>query len=95
MELSSASLKNTVSHFLRRYHLLIFTFSVLGGLAVCVFLINNLIVKSSDISDYNPAAPSTSFDQDTMQRIKELHSSSDNARDDLDLSSGRTNPFVE
>ena len=95
MELSTASLKLTLGRFFRRYHLLIFTIGVLGGLSVCMLLINGIIIKSSDISGYEPAATNTSFDQDTIERIKELHSSQDAAPDDLNLGNGRSNPFVE
>lgn len=95
MELSSATLKNSLGHFLRRYHLLVFTISILGGLSVCMLLLNGIIIKSGDTTGYTPTAAPASFDKDTMQRIKELHTSTDNASDDLNLSSGRTNPFVE
>jgi hypothetical protein len=95
MELSSTSIKATLAHFFRRYHLLIFTLSVLGGLIVCMLLINSIIVKSGDTSDHTPAAPSTGFDKETMERLKVLRTANDTQPDDLDLSKGRTNPFVE
>lgn len=95
MELSSTSIKASLAKIFRRYHLLIFTFSVLGGLIVCMLLINGIIVKSGDTSDHAPATPSTGFDKETMERLKTLRSADDSRPDDLDLSKGRTNPFVE
>lgn len=95
MEISSNSLKATLAKFFRRYHLLIFTLSVLGGLIVCMLLINNIIIKSGDTTGHAPTAPSAAFDEETMARIKALRSPTDTKPDDLDLSKGRTNPFVE
>lgn len=95
MEITPASLKTGIAKFIKRYHFLIFTVSVLGGLAVCMFLINNIIIKSGDSTGYEPAATNTSFDQQTIDRIKQLHTASDSTADDLNLGQGRSNPFVE
>lgn len=95
MELSSTSLKTTLAKFFRRYHLLIFTVAVLGGLIVCMLLINSIITKSGDTTGHAPTAPSAAFDEETMERIKALRSANDARPDDLDLNKGRTNPFVE
>lgn len=95
MEITSASLKTSFTKFIKRYHLLIFTVLVLGGLVVCMFLINNIIIKSGDTTGYEPAAANTSFDQQTIDRIKQLHTAGENAADDLNLGQGRSNPFVE
>ena len=95
MELSSASLKASLAKIFRRYHLLIFTVAVLGGLIVCMLFINNIIVQSGDTSTHQPTAPSAGFDKETMERIKALRSADEGRPDDLDLSKGRTNPFVE
>lgn len=95
MEITSASLKTGLAKFIKRYHLLIFTIFVLGGLIVCMLLINNIIIKSGDTTGYEPAAESTAFDQQTIDRIKQLHTAGEAAPDDLKLGQGRSNPFVE
>lgn len=95
MEITSASLKNSLSKFIKRYHLLIFTVFVLGGLTLCMFLINGIIIKSGDTTSYKPATTDTTFDKQTIERIKQLQTADDNAVDDLNLGQGRSNPFVE
>ena len=78
---------------LHRYHVMIFVIFVLGGLVVMVFLLNGIIVQSSNSGDYVPET-TQNFDQKTMDRIKELKTRDDPASQ-LDLSRGRSNPFVE
>ena len=95
MDINTASLKHSLGHFLRRYHLLAFSVIVLGGLIVCMLLINGIIVKSSDVSNYGKTDSSPAFNKKTIQAITELHSSTDAPSDDLNLSDGRSNPFVE
>lgn len=95
MDITPASIKSGFSHFLRRYHLIAFSVLVLGGLIVCMLLINGIVTKSGDVSGYTPTSTSPAFDKDTMQRISELRSSTDAATDTLNLSNGRSNPFVE
>jgi len=72
---------------------MIFVVFVLGGLVVMVFLLNNIIVRSSNSGDYTPGT-NQGFDQKTMDRIKELKTR-DDPEAPLDLSRGRSNPFVE
>lgn len=95
MDINPTSLKISLTKFIKRYHLLIFTVLVLGGLVVCMFMINNIIIQSSDAAGYEPAASNTSFDQETIDRIKKLYTATDGAPDDLNLGQGRSNPFVE
>lgn len=98
MNISSASLKSAFSHFLTRYHMIVFTIVVLGGLAVCMFLINAIIAQTGGENSANlvsPTAASSSFDQQTIERIKQLHAADDTAQSNLDLSNGRVNPFVD
>lgn len=93
MEISLTSLKKTITNTLHRYHVIIFTIFVLGGLTVVVFLLNNIIIKSGDSSNY--AVDTTAgFDKKTIERIKQLNSR-DEPADSLDLSGRRSNPFVE
>lgn len=95
MDISSSSLKTSISSFISRFHGLIFTIIILGGLIVCMLLINDIIHKSTDSTGYTPTGTDTTFDQATIDRISRLHTSTDTSNGSgLDLS-GRINPFVD
>lgn len=94
MELSLTSFKTSFSKFLARFHVIIFTIIILGGLIVAMLLINATIGQSDTSSNYTPPSTNTNFDQQTIDRIQKLHPASDNATSTLDLS-GRVNPFVD
>lgn len=94
MELSLTSLKTRLGKFLARFHVLVFTVLILGGLIVAMLLINATIGQSDTSSNYTPPSANTTFDQQTIDRIEKLHSASDNATSTLDLS-GRVNPFED
>jgi hypothetical protein len=95
MDISLGLIKNSLSNFIRRFHVTIFVILVIGGLVVVVLLLNNVIIRSSEQGDYVPpsSAPS-SFDETTIDKIEQLKSRTD-ASTPLDLSKGRINPFVE
>lgn len=95
MELSLTNLTSKLGSFLSRFHVIVFTIIIIGGLIVCVLLINATVTESDSSSNYTPPSTNTSFDQQTIDRIKQLHSSSDGTpAPSLDLS-GRINPFVD
>ena len=95
MNITPTSLKTAFSTFLIRFHVLVFTVIVLGGLVVCMFLINQIIAQTGNTADATSSAPQSDFDQATINRIKQLHTADDNAQSSLDLSQGRINPFVD
>jgi hypothetical protein len=92
--ISFAAIKKTVAAFLHRFHVTIFVLVVFGGLALVVFMLNNVIVLSTDSAGYTPETPSAEFDQATIDRIEELQTR-DQSNGGLQLPPGRTNPFVE
>lgn len=95
MDITTKSLQKSFARFLQRYHVTIFTVVILGGLAFVVFSLNNIIAGSSLTStDYTPVGASSTFDQETIDRVNALSSREENASE-LDLSQGRTNPFIE
>lgn len=94
MNISLASLRKGLAHIIGRFHVTIFVVTVLGGLAGIILLLHNVILTSSDSSGYTPTGVSSEFDQATIDRIEQLKSSTE-ADGQLDLSRGRTNPFVE
>ena len=93
MELSSLNLKRLIINVLHRYHVIIFVVFVLGGLVIAIFMLNNIIVQSGDTGDYT-STTTRNFDESTMKRIEELKTR-DDPQAKLDLSNGRSNPFIE
>jgi len=84
-----------ITAFLHRYHVVLFSVVILGGLAFMVLSLNNIIILSTEAgADYTPAGTTFSFDQETIERVNNLKSR-DQAAEELDLSGGRSNPFVE
>jgi len=94
LNFSLQAIKQLFSRILHRFHVIIFVIVVFGGLAIVILILNNIIVKSSDTTGYNPTNNNASFDQNTIKRIEQLKTT-DQDNGDLDLSHGRTNPFVE
>lgn len=94
MNMSLGALKKSLVAFLHRFHITLFVLVVFGGLAVVVFMLNHVIIRSGDSSGYTPETPSATFDQDTITRIQELQTR-DQSNSSLQLPAGRTNPFVE
>lgn len=94
MNLSLASIRKQLARFFGRFHVIIFFITVASGLSVIILLLNNVIVTSSNSEGYTPNTNSASFDQATIDRVKQLKTR-DEASGQLNLSNGRTNPFVE
>lgn len=96
MDISLIAVKKSFLGFIQRYHMVLFAVTVLGGLAVVVLILNNIVVSSSTSTDYTPAGTTFSFDEQksTIDRVNSLKSRDETA-EQLDLSQGRTNPFVE
>jgi hypothetical protein len=94
ISLSLTSIKKFIFNLLRRYHIIIFVIFVAGGLVVIVFMLNSIILRSSDPDGYTASSNNSTFDQATIDRIKQLRTSGENDAP-LDLSKGRTNPFIE
>lgn len=93
MTLSLTVIKLKIISFLRRYHLILFVIIVTGGLIAIVLVLNDIV--SGSTQQVTPVGtPSSSFDKATIDRIDKLRTG-DEATTPLDLSNGRTNPFVE
>ena len=73
---------------------MIFVVVVLVGLIIIVYLLYNIVISSTDTSGVTQNTTNTSFDKTTIKRINDLKTS-DESSGELDLSQGRTNPFVE
>jgi hypothetical protein len=94
MNMNFKATKKAIAAFLRRFHVTLFVLIVFGGLALVVFMLNSVIIRSSDTSGYTPETPNATFDQATIDRIEELQTR-DQSGGTLQFPPGRTNPFVE
>lgn len=81
-------------NFLRRFHLVIFIVVTVIFLSAAVMLLYRLAGKASGTDMDAPAGTSSSFDQQSIERIEQLKTS-DEPSVPLDLSGRRINPFNE
>ena len=81
------------AHFFKRFHVIIYTFTIVIGVRVSVFLLPSFFFFffTPDSSDSSAA---TSFDKETIERINNFNTSS-SSNDTFTLPSGRINPLVE
>ncbi len=93
LTLSPDVIKKAIAKFLRRFHVVIFVIVVLGGLAIIIFLLNSVIVTSTQANGYTPDINNSSFDKATIKKIENLQTTGQSNQ--LTLPPGRTNPFVE
>jgi hypothetical protein len=94
LNLSLGSVKKIVTTFLHRFHVVIFVIVVLGTLAIVILLLNNTIIMSGQSNGYTPTTNDATFDQATIKKIQDLKTAGQSSSP-IDLSGGRTNPFVE
>lgn len=94
LSISPAALKKGFYKFLHRFHVVVFVVIALGGLAISVFILNTIIISSSDTSQFSSAGTTAEFDQETIKRIEELRTRDQNDNT-LTFPQGRINPFVE
>lgn len=80
-----------ISGFTHRYHILIFSVIVLGGLSAATFALYQTAVSAQSVEQ---GVTSTKFDSATITKIRGLRSSDDDGTP-LDIPKGRSNPFQE
>lgn len=78
------------TQFLWRFHVILFSLLVVGGVAAAIFLLSS----SLSISAEKPLVTPESFDKKTMQAISDFQPSNSSV-DSFSLPAGRVNPFVE
>lgn len=79
---------------IRRFHMVIFFVTVVIGLSVVILLLSGIVNKTNDPSASSGNSGQTSFDQTTIDRIKQLKSASEPS-EPLNFSQGRISPFSE
>jgi hypothetical protein len=82
-----------ISKILHRFHLVIFVVVVLGGMTVVIFLINETITRANSLNNDNMTPTSSTFDMDTINKLKELEEAGNQGQ--IDWPNGRINPFSE
>lgn len=87
-----SQIPRAISHFLHRYHVVVFACIVLGGLSVATLMLYKTIATPDSNMSSAPASAADTFDQDTIDKIKQLRSA-DEDETPLQLPTGRTNPF--
>jgi hypothetical protein len=84
---------NAVLSFLRRFHFILFFILIALLLAAAILMLYSLVDKASG-SDTVNIGSSSNFDQDTIERVKQLKTI-DDPSEPLELSGGRIDPFNE
>ena len=79
---------------LRRFNFTLFIVIVVGGLVAAVFILNNILVDSSNPEGHTSTLATANFDQVTVDQLNKLWTSNSNSIN-LSLPSGRINPFQE
>ena len=72
MEISLTAIKHSISNFIGRYHFIIFFTLSIIGLSLGMLEINKTIIASDDANGYTSTVNNTTFDQDTIKRLKAL-----------------------
>ena len=89
MKLDISDITRVISRFLHRFHVTLFVVLIVGGLSVATLLLNKAITTQAD----TVAEPSQqAFDEKTMTRIQNLHTTDDQTKLVLPAA-GRTDPF--
>lgn len=91
--ISIGQISDGIVYFIRRFHVLIYTLTVVIGVAVAVFQLNGLITEQSP-TDSGGGTAASSFDKDTIDRINNFNTASSD-EDTFSLPPGRINPLVD
>lgn len=85
---------NSFKKFIGRHHPVIFITSMSIALSVCIGLLYWVLILSN-ADEVETTSTITSFDKETIERIKNLNTSSNSDDATIILPSPRPNPFVE
>ncbi len=85
--------KIKIGALLGRFHAILFTIIVGGGLAVAIYLFSN-ILDGTSIEGYKPDKEVTKFDESAIQDVEKLRKLSETPTRP-ELPSGRIDPFPQ
>jgi hypothetical protein len=77
----------------KRFHLTIFFIFIIACLSGAVVLINDILNNNAEDPNYTSSISAGSIDQNTLNRIQSLHTSS--GAPTPEVPAGRINPFSE
>ena len=86
-------LGSIIARFVHRHHIILYAMTIVIGVSVAVFFLNDLISLSNATDSTAPSR--TRFDEATIKRIERLNIVNVEEVDDFSLPAGRVNPFVE
>ena len=86
-------LGSIIARFIHKHHVTLYAMTIVIGVSVAVFFLNDLIAKSNATDGAQPTV--TRFDKNTIDRIEELNIVNVNEVDNFSLPAGRVNPFIE
>lgn len=93
--ISISKLFRPIGKFILRFHMTFFIVFIVACLLAAVLFLNAILEDAAASSaGYNSPIRPGEIDQTTLDRIKELHTSREGAKN-LQLPSGRINPFGE
>lgn len=91
--LDFAAIGTSLANFLKRFHAILYFVLVGIGIGICMITIISIINLSSQ-ADATSEAISSTFDQKTIDRIRQLESRDNTTPIDIPTNQ-RTNPFVD
>lgn len=91
---SIAQLGEMMGHFFRRYHVILFSLTIVISVSAAVMMLNNLLVISGASTGSETNIQASGFDQKTIDKIENFTTASDSPRP-FSLPAGRVNPLVE
>ena len=91
--ISLAQFGHSIARFFHRYHVVLYSLTIVIGVSIAVFFLNNLI-SLSNTTDSNAAPKLLQFDATTIKQINKF-TTSDKSDASFSLPAGRVNPFVE
>ena len=91
--LNMTELGAIIRKFLKRFHVMLYTLTVLVGLALAILLLSQVLGTASDTSAAPVSSSPSQFDTNTMKQVESLNRA--NEGKDIQFPKGRVNPFVE
>ena len=95
VSISIPKITSILPRFFKRYHVVIYTLTVVIGVSIATFMLNGLLSRpevSPTASVPTPTVPV--FDQEIIDRINNFNTSS-TQEDTFSLPAGRINPLVD
>lgn len=91
MNISLTAIRKNLTTFLGRYHFIIFIVYIVGSASYAIVLISSTVALSDEPNGYVSTTNSTSFDEETMARLRQLKDGNQ-ATDKIPIT-GRVSPF--